>query len=103
MTKDEMDRAHDLYEMFSQLIVVTGVTLLKNLTPAQQEYVIVKLGGEFRFWNIEEALTDVCEDGTYFRRDYFEPYCKPKRKYTKRSKYWAKRKKVAKKKTRKSK
>jgi hypothetical protein len=54
------------------------------------------------------AVSDVCEDNSYFRPDHFEPYCKPKRKYTKRSGFWTdKRKKAAarkaKKKTRKSK
>jgi hypothetical protein len=37
------------------------------------------------------------------RNIQFDPMQPPKRKYTKRSKYWAKKKKVAKKKTRKSK
>jgi len=54
------------------------------------------------------AVSDVCPDNSYFRPDHFEPYCKPKRKYTKRSGFWtAKRKKAAarkaKKKTSKSK
>ena len=56
MNDDDFDKAHDVMEQFSQLIVVTGVTLLKDLTPAQQEYVIMKMGDEFRFWNIEESL-----------------------------------------------
>ena len=56
MNDDEFVKAHDVMEQFSQLIVVTGVTLLKDLTPAQQEYVIMKMGDEFRFWNVEEVL-----------------------------------------------
>ena len=52
------------------------------------------------------AVSDTWE--TVPPADHFEPYCKPKRKYTKRSGFWtAKRKKAAarkaKKKTRKSK
>jgi len=54
------------------------------------------------------AVSDADSDNSYFRHDHFEPYCKPKRKYTKRSGFWtAKRKKAAarkaKKKTSKSK
>jgi hypothetical protein len=56
MNDDEFDKAHDVMEQFSELVVVTGITLLKDLTPAQQEYVIMKMGDEFRFWNVEEAL-----------------------------------------------
>jgi len=47
------------------------------------------------------AVSDADSDNSYFRRDHFEPYCKPKRKYTQRKP--AAKKKVAKKKTSKSK
>lgn len=56
MTEDEADKAHEVSELFQELIVALGATLLKNLTPAQQEYVVYKACSEFRFWRIEDEL-----------------------------------------------
>ncbi len=59
MSENEADVAHEASELFQELIVSTGVTLLRGLTAEQQEYVIVKAHDEFRFWRVEDALKDL--------------------------------------------
>jgi len=56
MTKEDADKAHEVSELFQELIVGVGATMLKNLNPAQQEYVLIKVHDEFRFWRIEDEL-----------------------------------------------
>ena len=53
---EEFEQAHDVLEQYHKLVVAVGVTLLHDLTPAQIEYVLLKMGDEFRFWNVEEEL-----------------------------------------------
>lgn len=57
MSEDEADEAHRISEAFQALIVSIGATLIKDLSPAQQEYVLGKAHDEFRFWRIEDELT----------------------------------------------
>ena len=52
----DLDKAHEVSQLFQDLIVSIGVTLLSDLTPAQQEYVLTKAHDEFRFWRIEDEL-----------------------------------------------
>lgn len=56
MTEDEADKAHEVSELFQELIITLGATLLKNLTPTQQEYIVYKACNEFRFWRIKDKL-----------------------------------------------
>jgi hypothetical protein len=56
MKTKEADKAHEVSELFQDLIVSMGVTLLSGLTKEQQEYVLTKAHDEFRFWRIEEEL-----------------------------------------------
>ena len=56
MKVKEADKAHEMSELFQDLIVSMGVTLLSGLTKAQQEYVLTKAQDEFRFWRVEEEL-----------------------------------------------
>ena len=56
MTEDEGDQAHEVSEMFQELIVSIGATLLAPLNDEQREYVIYKASNEFRFWRVEDAL-----------------------------------------------
>ena len=57
MNEEEFDKAHETSELFQELIVSLGVTLLKDLTQEQRDYVINKAHDEFRFWRIESKLT----------------------------------------------
>lgn len=57
MTEDEADKAHEISVLFQELIVSTGVTLLKDLNQEQRDYVVTKAHDEFRFWRIEDKLT----------------------------------------------
>ena len=56
MTEEDADKAHEVSELFQELIVRLGATMHKNLTLAQQEYVLIKAHDEFRFWRIEDEL-----------------------------------------------
>lgn len=56
MKERDAVKAHEVSEMFQDLIVSMGVTLLAGLKPEQQEYVLTKAQDEFRFWRIEEEL-----------------------------------------------
>lgn len=56
MTEEDADKAHEVSELFQELIVMLGVTMLKNLNRAQQEYILMKAHDEFRFWRIEDEL-----------------------------------------------
>ena len=56
MTEEDADKAHEVSELFQELIVGIGATMLKNLNPAQREYVLIKMHDEFRFWRIEDEL-----------------------------------------------
>lgn len=56
MKVKEADKAHEVSELFQDLIVSMGVTLLSGMTAAQQEYVLEKAADEFRFWRIEDEL-----------------------------------------------
>ena len=56
MNEDEAQVAHETSEMFQDLIVSIGTTLLRSLSPDQQEYVLTKAHDEFRFWRIEDEL-----------------------------------------------
>ena len=58
MSEDDGDKAHEILELFQDLIISIGVTLLKDLTAEQQDYVLVKCHDEFRFWRIEDALKE---------------------------------------------
>ncbi len=58
MKRKEADHAHEVSELFQDLIISTGVTLLKTLTAEQQEYVLTKAADEFRFWRIEDELRE---------------------------------------------
>lgn len=57
MTDEEYDKAHEASELFQELIISVGVTLLKDLTQEQRDYVLNKAHDEFRFWRIESKLT----------------------------------------------
>lgn len=56
MTEEDANKAHQVSELFQELIVMLGATMLKNLNRAQQEYVLTKADDEFRFWRIEDEL-----------------------------------------------
>lgn len=57
MTEDEADEAHKVSELFQDMIVSVGVTLLKDLNQEQRDYVITKCHDEFRFWRVEDGLS----------------------------------------------
>ena len=56
MTEEDADQAHEISELYQELIVKTGAVLLANLTEEQREYVIYKASNEFRFWRVEDEL-----------------------------------------------
>lgn len=56
MKERDAAKAYEVSEMFQNLIISMGVTLLAGLKPEQQEYVLTKAQDEFRFWRIEEKL-----------------------------------------------
>ena len=58
MTDEEGDVAHEASEMFQELIVSMGATLLAPLNEEQREYVIDKASNEFRFWRVKDALKE---------------------------------------------
>ena len=56
MNEEEFDKAHETSELFQEMIVSLGVTLLKDLTQEQRDYVINKAHDEFSFWRIKWRL-----------------------------------------------
>jgi len=56
MTEEEADRAHEISELYQELIVKTGAVLLADLTEEQRDYVIYKASNEFRFWRVEDEF-----------------------------------------------
>lgn len=62
MKRKESDKAHEVSELFQDLIVATGVTLLSGLTEEQREYVLIKAHDEFRFWRVEDELRRMVEE-----------------------------------------
>ena len=56
MTEEEANRAHEISELYQELIVKTGAVLLADLTEEQREYVINKASNEFRFWRIDDEF-----------------------------------------------
>lgn len=56
MSEEDADQAHEISELYQELIVKTGAVLLTNLTEEQREYVIYKASNEFRFWRVEDEL-----------------------------------------------
>ena len=58
MTDEDGVVAHETSELFQELIVSTGVTLLKGLTPDQRDYVLSQAHNEFRFRRVEDALNE---------------------------------------------
>lgn len=56
MTDEEEYEAHLASEMFQELIVSIGTTLLTPLNDEQREYVLTKAHDEFRFWRVEDKL-----------------------------------------------
>lgn len=56
MKPEDGDKAHEVLELFQDLVISTGVTLLQPLSAEQREYVLVKMHDEFRFWRVEDEL-----------------------------------------------
>ncbi len=56
MKPKDGDKAHEVLELFQDLVISTGVTLLQPLSAEQREYVLVKMHDEFRFWRVEDEL-----------------------------------------------
>jgi hypothetical protein len=54
MNEAEADKAHEVLNLFQDVIVSAGIALLKDLTPEQQKYVLAKCHDGFRFWRVEE-------------------------------------------------
>ena len=53
MTEEDWDRAHETLELYQNLVIGIGRHLIESLPPEGQEYVIVKMHDEFRFWRLK--------------------------------------------------